>query len=158
MTRPSRQTSPALHVLFLAGGNGRVARLAAHWTRALAGGCLQVDAASFAGMDSMPELDGARAGLVVAIHAPGDPVPVLVHSGGGRIDWHLEVDASTDGPFELVSPLRQRVLQLLGDLGITPMHCEVSAMRRTGFPARPALAVPLLAPTRPLGIGAQARA
>jgi hypothetical protein len=158
MNRPSRQTSPALHVLFLAGGNGRVARLAAHWTRALAGGCLQVEAASFAGMDSTPELDGAHAGLVVAIHAPGDPAPVLVHSSGGRIDWHLEVDAGTDGPFELASPLRQRVLQLLGDLGITPMHYEVSAMRRTGFSARPALPVPLPASTRPLGIGVQARA
>lgn len=158
MNRPSRQTSPSLHVLFLAGGNGRVARLAAHWTRALAGGSLQVEAASFAGMGSTPELDGARAGLVVAIHAPGDPVPVLVHSSGGRIDWHLEVDASTDGAFERASPLRQHVVQLLGDLGITPMHCEVSAMRRTGFSARPALAIPLPASTRPPGIGVQARA
>lgn len=158
MNRPSRQTSPALHVLFLAGGNGRVARLAAHWTRALAGGWLQVDAASFAGMDSTPELDGARAGLVVAIHTPGDPAPVLVHSSGGRIDWHLDIDAATDGPFELASPLRQRVLQLLGDLGMPPMHDEVSAMRRSGFSARPALLVPLLVSTRPLGIGAQARA
>lgn len=158
MTRPSRQTSPALHVLFLAGGNGRVARLAAHWTRALAGGCLQVESASFAGMDSTPELDGAHAGLVVAIHAPGDPVPVLVHSSGGRIDWHLEVDAATDGPFERASPLRQSVLQLLGDLGITPMHYEVSAMRRARILARPALLVPLLASARPLAVGAQARA
>lgn len=158
MNRSSRQTSPALHVLFLAGGNGRVARLAAHWARALAGGCLQVDAASFAGMDSTPELDGAHAGLVVAIHAPGDPVPVLAHSSGGRIDWHLEVDAATDGPFERASPLRQRVLQLLGDLGITPVHYKVSAMRRTGFSARRALAVPLLASTRPPGIGVPARA
>jgi hypothetical protein len=157
MNKTPRPASRALHVLFLAGGNGRVARLAAHWTRTLAAGCLQVDAASFAGMDSTPELDGARAGLVVAIHAPGDPAPVLVHSSGGRIDWHLEV-ASTDGPFELASPLRQRVLQLLGDLGITPMHYEVSAMRRTGFPARPALPVPLPALARPLGSGAQARA
>lgn len=158
MNRPSRQASPALHVLFLAGGNGRVARLAAHWTRALADGCLQVDAASFAGMDSTPELDGAHAGLVVAIHAPGEPAPVLVHSSGGRIDWHLEVDAATYGPFERASPLRQRVLQLLGDLGIAPMHCEVSAMQRTGFLARPALAIPLRASTRPLGIDLQARA
>jgi hypothetical protein len=147
-----------LHVLFLAGGNGRVARLAAHWTRALAGGCLQVDAASFAGMGSTPALDGARAGLVVAIHAPGEPAPVLVHSSGGRIDWHLEADAATDGPFQRASPLRQRVLQLLGDLGITPMHYEVSAMRRSGFSARPTRAVPLPPSARPQGGGVQAHA
>jgi len=72
-------------------------------------------------------LNGDQAGLVVVIHAPTAPGPVVVHSSGGRIDWYLEVNAITECPFELTAQLRRHVIRLLGDLGIPQMHHEVSA-------------------------------
>jgi len=146
------QTSRALHVLFLAEGNGRAAQLAAHWARALAGDSLHVEAADFDGMDSTPALNGAQASLVVVIHAAGDPWPVLVHSSGGRIDWHLEANAITEDPFELISQLRQHVMRLLSDLGIPQTHSEVSAIQPADSLSALAFPISLLASTCSQGI------
>jgi hypothetical protein len=126
MDRPSCQTSRALHVLFLAGGNGRSAQLAGHWARALAGDCLQVEAADFDRMGSTLELNGAQASLVVVIHAAGDPEPLVAHNSGGRIDWYLDGNAITECQFELTAQLHRHVTRLLGDLGITQAISERS--------------------------------
>lgn len=120
------RTAFALHVLFLAGGNGRAAQLAAHWAQALAGGHLQIEAADFDGMSLVPALNGTQVSLVVVIHAPGDPEPVVIHTSGGRIDWYLEVNV-TGSPAELASQVRRHVMRLLGDLGIAQARPDVPA-------------------------------
>lgn len=116
----------ALHVLFLAGGDGLAAHLAAHWTKFLANGCLEVKAAAPGGTDLTAALNCAPADLVVVIHTPGDPGPLVAHNCGGRIDWDLEVDV-TDSPVELTSQVRRHVMRLLGDLGIAQAHSDVTA-------------------------------
>jgi hypothetical protein len=116
----------ALHVLFLAGGDGLAAHLAAHWTKFLANGCLEIKAAAPGGTDLTTALNCAPADLVVVIHTPGDPGPLVAHHCGGRIDWDLEVDV-TESPVELSSQVRRHVMRLLGDLGMPPAHSDVTA-------------------------------
>src|SRR5574340_316456 len=67
----NREGRSVLHVLFLAGGNGLAAKLAADWTRLLADGCMEVEAADPDGVDSTAAFACAPAGLAVVIHAPG---------------------------------------------------------------------------------------
>ena len=143
--------SRGLHVLFLAGGNGRAAQLAGHWARALGGGYLQVEAADFDGIDSALASSGDQACLVVVIHAAGDPEPLVAHNSGGRIDWHLEGHAIADCQFELTSQLRRHVTRLLGDLGIPQIRSEVPAMQLTDPALRLDLPIPVLASTCPHG-------
>jgi hypothetical protein len=117
----------ALHVLFLAGGDGLAAHLAAHWTKFLANGRLEVKAAAPGGTDLTAALmNCAPADLVVVIHTPGDPGPLVAHHCGGRIDWNLEVDL-TESPVELTSQVRRHVMRLLGDLGMPQAHSDVTA-------------------------------
>lgn len=112
----NRAGGSVLHVLFLAGGNGLAAKLAAHWTRLLADGCMEVEAADPNGVD--PAVFAcAPAGLAVVIHAPGCSGPVVAHNCGGRIDWHLTVDIN-EGTAELNGQLCRHAMRLLGDLGI----------------------------------------
>lgn len=127
VNRHAYPESRALHVLFLAGDDGRAAQLAGHWARALAGGCLQVEAADFDGIDSALASSGDQACLVVVIHAVGDPEPLVAHNSGGRIDWYLDGDATIECPVELASQLFRHVTRLLGDLGI---HHEISDRSR----------------------------
>ncbi|MDT3706407.1 MAG: hypothetical protein ROZ09_06230 [Thiobacillus sp.] len=125
-----REGRSVLHVLFLAGGNGLAAKLAADWTRLLADGCMEVEAADPDGVDSTAAFTCAPAGLAVVIHAPGCSGPVVAHNCGGRIDWHLTVDVN-EGTAELNNQLCRHVMRLLGDLGIgrplmatmTPRSC-----------------------------------
>jgi hypothetical protein len=116
----------ALHVLFLAGGDGLAAHLAAHWTKFLANGCLEVKAAAPGETDLTAALNCAPADLVVVIHTPGDPGPLVAHNCGGRIDWDLEVDV-TGSPVELTSQVRRHVMRLLGDLGMPQAHSDFTA-------------------------------
>jgi hypothetical protein len=116
----------ALHVLFLAGGNGRAARLAAYLTRLLAGGALQVEAADGAGMDLPLASNDVHPGLVVVIHAPGEPGPLVVRNHGGRVDWHLEMAPATVAP-GLAAQLRWYAMRLLSDLGIPHPRAEADA-------------------------------
>ena len=111
----------ALHVLFVAGGDGLAAHVAAHWTKFLANGCLDVKAAAPGETDLSAVLNCAPADLVVVIHTPGDPGPLVAHNCGGRIDWDLEVDV-TGSPVELTSQVRRHVVRLLGDLGMPQAH------------------------------------
>lgn len=117
---------PALKVLFLAGGNGLAANLAAQWTKFLVNGCLEVEAAGSGGTDLTAALNDASAGLVVVIHAPGSPGPLVTYNCGGRIDWNLEFDL-TGSPFELTSQVRGHVMQLLGDIGMARVDSDVAA-------------------------------
>jgi hypothetical protein len=126
---PSGPGSRALHVAFLDGGNGGTARLAGDLVRALAAGHLQVEDADFGPTDARPALNSNQAGLVVIIHAPGDPGPLVVDCGGGRIDWYLGVNSVTDCPLDLVRELRPHATRLLDDLGIPHRHCEAVAMQ-----------------------------
>lgn len=112
----------ALHVLFLAGSDGLAAHLAAHWTKSLSNGCLEVEAAASGGTD----LTAAPADLVVLIHAPGDPGPLVEHHCGGRIDWDLEADM-TASPVELNALIRRHVIRLLGDLGMLQTQPGINA-------------------------------
>lgn len=68
----STQTSRTLRVLFLAGGQGLAAQLAAHWTWLFAGDSLQAEAADFGSVDRTPALNDDQASLVVVIHTPRD--------------------------------------------------------------------------------------
>jgi hypothetical protein len=131
--------SRGLHVLFLGGGNGLAAQLAAHLTRVLAGGHLQVDAADCAHMDLTAALDHAQPRLVVVIHTPDEPGPMALHNHGGRVDWHLEIDAVTVAPVELASQLRWHAMRLLSDLGISQTCAEAHAKQ----PAVPSLVLEL---------------
>jgi hypothetical protein len=116
----------ALHVLFLAGGDGQAAQLAAHWTKFLANGRLEVKAAAPGGTDLTAALmNCAPADLVVVIHTPGDPGPLVAYHCGGRIDWKLEADL-TGSPIELASEVRRHVMRLLEDLGMPQAHSAVS--------------------------------
>ena len=73
-----------LQVLFVAGGGGLAAQLAARWTSLLANGCLEVKAAARGCADLSAAFNGTPADLVVVIHTPGDPGPrVAYHCGGG---------------------------------------------------------------------------
>lgn len=112
----------ALKVLFLAGGNGLAANLAAQWMKFLANGCLEVEAAGSGGTDLTAALNDASAGLVVVIHAPGSPGPLVTHNCGGRIDWNL-----TGSPFELTSQIRGHVMQLLAEIGMARADSDVAA-------------------------------
>lgn len=119
-----------LHVLFLAGGNGLAAQLAAHWTRLLADGCMEVEAADPNGVDSTAAFGCAPAGLAVVIHAPGYSGPVVAHNCGGRIDWHLTVDVN-EATAELNTQLCRHVMRLFGDLGISRSHSALTVMLRS---------------------------
>lgn len=125
-TRERMSTHGLLHVLFLAGGTGLAARLAAHWTKLLANGRLEVDAVDRDGMNSTVS-DCAPAGLAVVIHAPGCPGPIVAHHCGGRVDWHLTVDAN-EATAELYAQLYLHATRLLGDIGISRVHSAL-AMR-----------------------------
>lgn len=116
----------ALHVWFLAGGDGVVAHLAAHWTKFLANGCLEVKATGPGGTDLSAALNCVAADLVVVIHTPAAPGPLAANNCGGRIDWDLGVDV-TESPVELASQVRRHVMRLLGDLGMAQAHSDVPA-------------------------------
>jgi hypothetical protein len=116
----------ALHVWFLAGGDGLAAHLAAHWAQFLTNGCLEVEAAGPGGTDLSAALNCVPADLVVVIHTPAAPGPLVANHCGGRIDWDLGVDA-TESPFELASQVRRHVIWLLGDLGIPQAQSDVPA-------------------------------
>jgi hypothetical protein len=116
----------ALHVWFLAGGDGLAAHLAAHWAKFLTNGCLEVEAAGPGGTDLSAASNCVPADLVVVIHTPAAPGPLVANHCGGRIDWDLEVDA-TGSPFELASQVRRHVMRLLGDLGMAQAHSDVPA-------------------------------
>jgi hypothetical protein len=116
----------ALHVWFLAGGDGLAAHLAARWAKFLTNGCLEVKAAGPGGTDLSAALNCVPADLVVVIHTSAAPGPLVANNCGGRIDWDLEVDA-TGSPFELASQVRRHVMRLLGDLGMAQAHSDVSA-------------------------------
>jgi len=115
-----------LQVLFVAGGDGLAAQLAAHWTKSLANACLEVKADGPGGADLTAALNGTPADLVVVIHTPGDPAPRVAYHCGGRIDWDLEVD-ETEFPLELTSQVRRHVMRLLGDLGVPHAHSDIPA-------------------------------
>lgn len=123
----------AMHVLFLAGGDGLAAHLAAHWTKFLANGCLEVNAAGPDGVDSIAALNCATANLVVVINTRGDLGPLVAHNCGGRIDWDLDVDI-TESPIELASQVRRHVIRLLGDLGMAQTHSEVPT-KHSSYPS-----------------------
>lgn len=127
-----------LQVLFVAGGGGLAAQLAARWTNLLANGCLEVKAAARGGADLSAAFNGTPADLVVVIHTPGDPAPCVAYHCGGRIDWNIEVDG-TEFPVELASEVRRHVMRLLGDLGMTQAHSDHPA---TPSPRPPTLPVP----------------
>jgi len=133
---PSRPGSRALHVAFLDGGKGETARLAGHLVRALAAGHFQVEVADFGHSDATRALNSNQAGLVVVIHAPGDPGPLVVDCGGGRIDWYLGLNSVTDCPHDLARELRQHATRLLDDLGIPHRHCVAVAMQSSPIPQR----------------------
>ena len=111
-----------LQVLFLAGGGGLTAQLAALWTNLLANGCLAVKAAARDGA----AFNGTPADLVVVIHTLGDPGPRVAYHCGGRIDWDLDVDG-TESLAELASKVRRHVMPLLGDLGMPQAHSDSPA-------------------------------
>jgi len=138
---PACPGSRALHVSFLDGGNGGAARLAGHLVRALAAGHLQLEEADFGHTDATRTPNSNQADLVVVIHAPGDPGPVVVDYGGGRIDWHLGLDSVIDCPFDLTRELRQHATRLLDDLGIPHRHSEALAMQRPYPSAGPHLPI-----------------
>ena len=135
MNRQTRQAPAALHVLFLAGRAGVAARLAAQWTRMLAGNGVDVDALDAVRVDRAPAASRSRASLVVVIHAPGEPPPLVVHHCGGRVDWHLQVDALTGKPAEFAAELLWHVTRLLGDLGLSQAALKATAAQA----ARPAV-------------------
>lgn len=124
----------ALHVLFLAGGNGVAARLAAQWARLLTNGGMEVESVNPGGVNSAADLNCAPAGLVVVIHTPGCPVPVVAHNSGGRVDWHLTVDVN-EATAELNAQLCRHVMRLLEDLGISHAHSDLTVMLRAHPPA-----------------------
>lgn len=124
-----------LQVLFVAGGGGRPAQLAALWTNLLALGCLEVKAAARGGADLTAAFNGTPADLVVVIHTPGDPGPRVAYHCGGRIDWDLEIDG-TESPVGLAAKVRWQVMRLLGDLGMPQAHSE--------SPATPSPCLPML--------------
>lgn len=117
-----------LHVLFLAGGNGVAAQLAAHCARLLTNGGVAVESANPDGTHATAPRC-APAGLVVVIHAPGAPGPAVEHNCGGRVDWHLTVDAN-EATAELNSQLCRHVMQLFEDLGIRRTHSGQTVMLR----------------------------
>jgi len=112
-----------LQVLFVAGGDGLAAQLAARWTKFLANGCLEISAAAPGGTDLTTALNGTPADLVVVIHTPGDPGPCVAHHCGGRIDWDLEAES----PADLTAQVRRHVMRLLRDLGVSQAHSEIPA-------------------------------
>ena len=118
----------ALHVLFLAAGDGRVAHLAAHWTQFLANGLLEVGVASPVGADLNATLNCGPADLVVVIHTPHDSGPLVAHNSGGRIEWDIGVEV-TESPEELSSQVRRHVMRLLEDLGMNQAPSDVIASR-----------------------------
>jgi len=125
-----------LHVLFVAGGDGLAAHLAARWTNLLANGCLEVSVAAPGGTDLTAAFNGTPADLVVVIHAPGDPGPRIAYHCGGRIDWDLEVDG-TESLVELASKVRRHVMRLLGDLGMPQAHSDIPATPSPRLPTLP---------------------
>jgi hypothetical protein len=149
MNKQSTQTSRALRVLFLAGGQGLAAQLAAHWTWVFAGDSLQAQAAGFGSMDRTPDLNHDQASLVVVIHTPRDREPVVLDHCGGRIDWHLEIDSGSEGLVQLSSQLRGHVMRLLADLGVTPTRFAMNSTQRHYSSMPQDLPVPPLASTRP---------
>jgi hypothetical protein len=116
----------ALHVLFLAGGDGLAAHLAARWAKFLANGSLEVKAAGPGGTDLIAASNCVPADLVVVIHTPAAPGPLVTNNCGGRIDWDLGVDV-TESPVELAAQLRRHVMWLLGDLGMPQAQSDVPA-------------------------------
>lgn len=143
------QTSQALRVLFLAGGQGLAAQFAAHWTWVFAGDSLQAEAAGFGSMDRTPALNDDQASLVVVIHTPRDQEPVVLDNCGGRIDWHLEVDSVCQGLVQLSSQLRGHVMRLLTDLGVTPTRFAINSTQRHYSSMRQDLSVPPVGSARP---------
>lgn len=118
----SRQRQRALHMLFLAGGNGHAARLAAYWARLLSDGGVEVDSTAADADGPAAGWSCAAAGLVVVIHTPGHPVPVVAYNCGGRVDFHLGADVNDAA--ELNFQLCRHVARLLGDLGIGRAHTD----------------------------------
>ena len=112
-----------LQVLFVAGGDGGPAQLAALWTNLLAHGCLAVKAAARGSADLTAAFNGTPADLVVVIHTLGDPGPRVAYHCGGRIDWDLDVDG-TESRAELASRVSSHVMHLLGDLGMPQAHSD----------------------------------
>lgn len=143
MNRQTRQAPAALHVLFLAGRAGVAAKLAAQWTRMLAGDGVDVDALDAVRVDRAPAASRSRASLVVVIHAHGEAAPLVVHHCGGRIDWHLQVDALTGKPAELAAELLWHVTRLLSDLGVSHAPFKAAAAQPAGRP--PVIGFPLAA-------------
>lgn len=128
----------ALQVLFVAGGDGLAAQVAARWTEFLANGFLEVKAAAPGSADLTAALNGTPADLVVVIHTPGDPGPLVAYHCGGRIDWDLEVGV-TESPVELTSQVRRHVMRLLGDLGMPQAHSDIPATHSSCPPTLPVL-------------------
>lgn len=126
-----------LRIRFVSGRDTRAADLAAHCTRALAHGSLQIDVEHGAN-DRATDLDGAQASVVVVIHVAGEAPPLIADECGGRVDWRIERDALSEGSTDLAGQLRRQAGRLLADLGyLAPETLASHGSPRRDLPAAP---------------------
>lgn len=105
-----------LRIRYTSGRNARAAQLAAHYTRALAGGRLQIQVEHGAS-DLATDVNGAQPSLIVVIHLAGERAPLIADECGGRVDWRLEGDGLSTNARNLAAHLHEQVARLLCDLG-----------------------------------------
>lgn len=130
-------TANRLRIRFISGRDTRAAHLAAHCTRALAHGSLQIDV-EHGTNDRAADLDGAQASLVVVIHVAGEAPPLIADECGGRVDWRIERDVLSEGSTDLAGQLWRQARRLLADLAnLAPEALASHGSPRSDLPAAP---------------------